>query len=131
MGDLNINILNHDHNNDAKLLVETFKEFLYFPTITKPTRVYNMSATLLDHIWINFGHTDTQKSNIVFTGITDHFRSYITINYALPSLNSRILHFDCRANSAIQTLKGNWSIIISMKFSIITTQINLSNILTE
>ena len=73
MGDFNINILNEQHDNNASQFVTMLREHFYHPMITKPTRVHNRSATLLDHIWVNFDHNNTNCSNIVFSGITDHF----------------------------------------------------------
>ena len=87
MGDLNINLLNHNNDNNVNLVVDKFHEFLFYPTVTKPTRVNNSSATLLDHVWINFGHSNIQNSNIVFTGITDHFPTiyYYMCNNSVPA----------------------------------------------
>ena len=72
MGDLNVNILN-DSNADINNFVSIFKEYSFFPVITKPTRVTNTSATLLDHIWINFEQSKGYSSKIAISSVTDHF----------------------------------------------------------
>ena len=81
MGDMNLNLLNFDSDNNVRLFVNTMKEFMYFPVITKPTRVQNASANLLDHIWINFNHFNYHNSYIIFSCITDHFP--VVYNYEL------------------------------------------------
>ena len=73
MGDLNINLLD-DTNNTVNDLINYFREHSYLPYITKPTRVSNNTATLIDHIWFN--NIDTNEileSNILFTDVTDHY----------------------------------------------------------
>ena len=35
--------------------------------------MHNQSVSLLDHFWVNFDQPNGANSNIVFTGITDHF----------------------------------------------------------
>ena len=43
------------------------------PLITKPTRITESNATLIDHIWTNdIRHTSLNRSHIILTDITDH-----------------------------------------------------------
>ena len=72
MGDFNINILNRDDNHISNF-VNILKEMYFYPIITKPTRVFNSSATLLDHIWINFRQENKPISKIIVSSITDHY----------------------------------------------------------
>ena len=72
MGDLNINILNENDVNISSF-INSLKEYSFVPMITKPTRVTRTSATLLDHIWVNFQQAKGFRSNIVLSSITDHF----------------------------------------------------------
>ena len=72
MGDFNINLLSNDCNEKNEL-VHCFKEFNFSPKITKPTRVTTNTATLIDHIWVKYDYEVEVTSNIVVTGISDHF----------------------------------------------------------
>ena len=72
MGDLNLNLLNELNCMDVHNLTNRFRQFSFIPMIIKPTRVFNNSATLIDHIWINFNQM-SYTSSIVFTDISDHF----------------------------------------------------------
>ena len=71
MGDFNINILNHNDNN-VQNFVNIFHSYSFFSTISKPTRVTNNSATIIDHIWTN-NMDNYQTSGIFFNSISDHF----------------------------------------------------------
>ena len=73
MGDFNLNLLNEENSNDVQNLVNIMKQFSYNNVITKPTRVSKFSATLIDHIWVNFELTSHCNSQIIFSGVTDHF----------------------------------------------------------
>ena len=81
MGDFNINLLNY--NNKSLNLVNHFSEYSFMPCITKPTRVFNHSATLIDNIWLNFNNNPHIMSKIILSDVTDHFPVVIEI----PILN--------------------------------------------
>lgn len=83
IGDFNINLFAHGNNvND---LTNLFFSHSYFPTITKPTRVTESSATLIDHIWTN-DFCNYQCSGVVYTQISDHFPVFST--FSIPIANS-------------------------------------------
>ena len=71
LGDWNLDLLK---NNDTGVL--DFMNLMYshgfFPLTTKPTRVSNSGATLIDHIWTTQPGNNI-KNCIVYTDITDHF----------------------------------------------------------
>lgn len=50
-GDLNVNLLRNDRKTSECL--NLLYSYLFFPTVTKPTRVTSQSATLIDNIWTN------------------------------------------------------------------------------
>ena len=51
MGDLNINLLNHTSHNATSNFLNTLLTHSLIPLITRPTRITQKSATLLDHIF--------------------------------------------------------------------------------
>lgn len=71
MGDMNLNLLNYNENN-VHNYINLFFSHMFFPTITKPTRVTKTCASLLDHVWTN-DLQNYQSSGIIFTSISDHF----------------------------------------------------------
>ena len=71
MGDMNIDLLRFgSHTKTADYLDNLFSHG-FLPLITKPTRLSNSSATLIDHYTndiYNKGH-----SGIITTDVADHF----------------------------------------------------------
>ena len=72
MGDFNIDLFKSDQHIPSKEFIETIQSYYFFPQITKPTRVTNNSATLIDNIFTNI-HNSNILSGILLTDITDHF----------------------------------------------------------
>ena len=70
VGDFNVNIL--DKTNDSQSLINVMISHSLFPFCTKPTRVKDGSATLIDHVWSNNIHQPCHNQ-IVLDRITDHF----------------------------------------------------------
>ena len=74
MGDYNINLLNfstHIKTNDFLDNVGLISQG-FVPQIIKPTRITSASATLIDHIYCNYTHTNCD-SGIIITDIADYF----------------------------------------------------------
>jgi len=70
-GDFNINLLN-SAMPASRNLSNLFHENMFYNCITKPTRVTDSSATLLDHIWTNdLAHN--LDNTIIYSHISDHF----------------------------------------------------------
>lgn len=88
MGDFNINLLSI--NDNATNYINLFQSFNFTQTITKPTRVTNKSATLLDHIWTN-DMENFIRSGIQYISISDHFPVLSVFNrcvqYGSPIIN--------------------------------------------
>ena len=72
MGDMNIDLLKLNEHWKTGEYVENIFTHGFIPLITKPTRITDHSATLIDHIYTN--RTDTNMtSGIITTDISDHF----------------------------------------------------------
>ena len=84
LGDININLLNNSDIN-VKAYINLLASYGYFPCINKPTRVNKMSATIIDHIWIN-NHGIISNSGILLTDISDHFLPFIQCKTSSSSI---------------------------------------------
>lgn len=71
LGDLNLNLLQHEDDN-IQDLNNLMYSYSLFPLTTLPTRVTATSATLIDHIWSKFVENNV-GNNVIKTDITDHF----------------------------------------------------------
>ena len=86
VGDINVNLLNK--TNASQSLVEIMVSNSLFPLCTKPTRVKDGSASLIDHFWTN----DLQRhchNHIVLDNITDHFPLLTTFSCNLNQANEK------------------------------------------
>jgi len=78
MGDMNIDLLKfHDHIKTGDYLENIFSAG-FIPLITKPTRITEHSATLIDHIYTN-KQDFIATSGIVITDVSDHFGIFSSI----------------------------------------------------
>ena len=83
LGDININFLNYDRDNQTSDYLDMLLDLGYMPLITKATRITDHTATLIDHIYTNVPQKIT-KAGICLADITDHFPVYCTVRNRLP-----------------------------------------------
>ena len=92
MGDFNIALLKFQRHDQSKYFTESMLRTGYLPVITKPTRITDHSATLLDHIYANSKSLNYQYGFII-TDVADHFGTF----------------YVSRKNHILQKLAGNRS----------------------
>ena len=80
-GDFNIDLLSYDVNHNSKNFVDMMFSAGYYPLINKPTRITNISTTIIDNIFtsdIEF----SKQSGLLVNDISDHLPVFqITKNY--------------------------------------------------
>ena len=70
---MNYNLINIDRHTQTKSYYDLLTSASFKPLITKPTRITETNATLIDHIWTNdLRNTSLNKSHVILTDITDH-----------------------------------------------------------
>jgi hypothetical protein len=95
MGDFNINLLKHDKHASTSEFLDLFYSHSFYPLITKPTRIHDNSATLIDNIFCNFSQMDNFVNGIMFTDISDHFPIF-SVNKTQNVANCQKYH-SCRS----------------------------------
>ena len=117
MGDFNINLLDIENHIPSSEFIELLYSYGLYPMITKPTRMQNNSATLIDNIF----HNDLNSSHfngILYTDISDHFPIF-SINTKthidIAPQNSLIRSIsECNINQFITKLRNtNWYSVTS------------------
>lgn len=78
-GDLNIDLLKYTVHNPTTLFLDMLISNDLMPQITKPTRITQSSATLIDHIFSNID-IDKSLAGTILSDITDHYCNFISIN---------------------------------------------------
>ena len=104
LGDYNINLLNIDKHTDTNEFLDMMYTHSLFPNITKRTRIYGKSSTLIDNIFSNdlLGTTQT-LSGILETDISDHYPVFHIVDMSLyPKEN---LYQKCRSVTDENTSK--------------------------
>ena len=69
--DHNLDLLKHCTHGNTKLFLDTNFELGILPSITKPTRIKNSTATLIDNIFVDCS-MKLHKSLIIYDDISDH-----------------------------------------------------------
>ena len=108
--DFNLNLLKANDADNCD-----FVNFIYFfsPVINKPTRVTNISATPIDHIWttqleVNIGNY------IIATDITDHFSTVSPYKLKNIKPDPKVIQKRLITSAALQLLtddlvRTNWN----------------------
>jgi hypothetical protein len=73
LGDFNINLLNADRHVLTSEFLENCYATSLFPRITKPTRLCDNTATLIDNIFASITHKEYSINGLFATDISDHF----------------------------------------------------------
>ena len=79
MGDFNIDLLKHEHDINGQNLIDTTTNHGFIQVISRPTRVTDHSATLIDHIYTNKISSVVSTSVVTFD-ISDHLATMATIS---------------------------------------------------
>ena len=73
MGDFNINLLNSETHSGTSSFMDLMFSNFYLPSINRPTRVTDNTATLIDNIFSNVSDSENIPINgILYTDISDH-----------------------------------------------------------
>ena len=71
LGDWNLDLINHHCHDSTGELLETMYSRMFFPLITRPTRITSNTATLIDNIFTN-NLNNLSVSGLMFCDISDH-----------------------------------------------------------
>ena len=77
--DQNLDLLKYRTYNPTKQLLNLLSKYGTLPSITRPTRCTDKTATLIDNIYSNFPVDDIEPG-IIISGISDHFPVFNVYN---------------------------------------------------
>ena len=77
--DHNLNLLKVNQHKGMKIFLDTMLELDMIPTITRPTRITNTMATLINNIFIGGKIQRNYESYIVIAKISDHLPSLLSL----------------------------------------------------
>ena len=94
LGDLNINISPINRSADAMHFINTLISCKTFPIIIKPTRVTDITATIIDHIITNVTNHEILPGVIETSEVSDHYSVFCQVqNITLPRKNNNYIGY--------------------------------------
>ena len=86
IGDFNENLLKYNKDKQTSEYLDMLLSLGFMPIITKPTRITDHTATLIDHIYTNTPEK-LIESGICLADISDHLPVFCTMANTLPTNN--------------------------------------------
>ena len=91
MGDFNIDLLKSESCDFSNRFSEQFSTSSFFPLITRPTRITEHTATLIDNIFTNdLEQIEYSKNGLIFTDISDHLPIFHIASLTMKKHNSNL-----------------------------------------
>lgn len=84
LGDMNIDFLKYNYHTQTEEYLDMLHSNNISPIITKPTRITNYTATLIDHIYTN--NTKQMISGIATIDISDHLPTFCIVDKNLRDI---------------------------------------------
>ena len=78
-GDFNVDLIKHDTDVNSQNLINTTASHGFVQVISRPTRITDHSATLIDHVYTNKAHK-VKGSSVIALDLSDHLATYISIS---------------------------------------------------
>ena len=85
-GDFNFDLLKYEENGSTLNFINSLSSISLIPVITKPTRITDQTATLIDNIFIS--NPINFSSGIIISDISDHFPTFIHFEHFFIAKNS-------------------------------------------
>ena len=95
LGDIKENLLKCDEDKETSDYLDMLLSLGFMPIITKPTRITDHTATLVDHIYTNTPEK-LIKSGLCLADISDHLPIFCTMANTLPTNNEHRFFRDLR-----------------------------------
>ena len=95
LGDFNENLLKYSEDKQNSEYLDMLLSLGFMPIITKPTKITDHTATLIDHIYTNTPEK-LIKSGICLADISDHLPVFCTMANTLPTNNEPRFFSDFR-----------------------------------
>jgi endonuclease/exonuclease/phosphatase family metal-dependent hydrolase len=86
MGDFNLDLMKYHCHHFTSEFLDIMYSNMFFPLITRPTRITSNTATLIDNIFSN--HLENFSfSGLLFTDISDHLPIFCIVHDVLPNVD--------------------------------------------
>ena len=113
-GDMNLDLLKYEIHLPTSKYIDIMTNHCTLPRITRPTRIKNQSATLIDHIF-TWDNPTTLISGIIDTelkgssGFTDHKPTFTILQAILPKDKpNKLIKISYFTQECTQKIKRKW-----------------------
>ena len=106
MGDMNIDLLKFQTHSNTCTYFDNIFCHGFLPTITKPTRVTQTTATLIDHFYTN-DMPSNSNSGIILNDVADHFGTFYISKSNISHENPDYCTYRSFSESNVNTFKNN------------------------
>ena len=122
MGDSNINLLDYGKSDHCTKFIDKLTEYGFAQLISRPTRVTNHSATLIDHIFSNDCSAITKSGIVSDFDLSDHLATFVRFtNFSVyhrdigTSAPSRIINKASMETFRREIESTDWSYILNLE----------------
>jgi len=102
-GDFNIDLIKHEYDEKSQNLIDTAASYGFTQVISRPTRITDHSATLIDHVYTNKVEK-IMSSSVLALDLSDHLGTYVRLSLA-PSFDRAARTFKPILGKCTQTNK--------------------------
>ena len=88
-GDYNLDLLKHETHHGAKSFLDVIDSYGLYPLITKPNRISEFSATLINNIFAN-ELTNYVCSGLLITDVSDHLPVFALSRYNIDRSKGKV-----------------------------------------
>ena len=121
LGDYNLNLLAHSRHQDTSKFLDLLYSRMFFPLITRPTRITEHRASLIDNIFTN-DPLSQSVSGLFINDISDHLPifSLISCKLRVDIDRDKFVSFRERsevnlANFKLELENSNWAVISGLE----------------
>ena len=90
VGDFNQDLIRHDSDDDCQNLIDNAHSNGFVQIVSRPTRITEHSATLIDHVYTN-SIDSTLSCNILTLDLSDHLATHTRITLGSSTAQSRTI----------------------------------------
>ena len=121
-GDFNVDLLKANSNKDFAEYLDILSSYDFLPHIILPTRVTDISSTVIDNIFFNSIEYNIVSGNLT-SSISDHFPQFLllrnaSVNTALPTKKAASSVHDWTKfclNDFLEDIRNiNWDVILHL-----------------
>ena len=112
-GDFNVDLVKYEHDTAGQNIIAAFEKYGFVQLVSRPTRVTDHSATLIDHVYTN-DILNTTSCHVLTVNISDHLATLTTLR--LNNQSNRSARASSRETSDYQSAYRKFNVTAHAEF---------------